>query len=132
VANDLARAEFWKEFVASRCDYPNPDRLREQLFGADFADFCYCGCNSFAVKVRTDVEPLSRPLERSSDGHGAIYTADFKLTDERTLEIVLFADGAGNLDYIEVDCCANSYPVPDDIEVEGPPFHTWSAKSLIC
>jgi len=128
MANDLARAEFWKGFVANQCEYPAADRLRAQLADAEFYDFCECGCNSFAVKANKDAPPLVPP--HSGPGHRAIYTADFKMADDRTLEIILFADPSGNLDYIEVDCCANSYPVPDLIEV-GQPFHTSASERLL-
>jgi hypothetical protein len=117
------------EFVTSRCDYPAADRLRAQLAEAEFSGFCECGCNSFAVKASQDAPLLLAP--DGGVGHRAIYTADFKMADERTLEIILFADGSGNLDYIEVDCCANSYPVPDVIEADAQPFHTWAAEKLL-
>ena len=129
MANDLARAEFWQSFVSSRCNYPSPNRLRAQLAKAEFSDFCECGCNSFAVNASQGAAPLVTP-----DGgvrRRAIFTADFKLADERTLEIILFANGAGNLDYIEVDCCANSYPVPDLIEAEARPFRIWATDKLL-
>lgn len=113
------------------CDYPEPDRLREQLSEAEFSDFCGCGCNSFAVKVAPGARPLSGSRENPSGGYGAIYTADFNMLDGRTLELVLFADDAGNLVYVEVDCCANSYPIPEEINVEGKPFRTWAAKRLL-
>lgn len=129
MANDAARAEFWKEFVASRCGYPAAHRLRAQLAEAEFCDFCECGCNSFRVKATKDAPPLVPPHD--GPGHRAIYTADFKMPDDRTLEVILFADLNGNLDYIEVDCCANSYPVPDLIEVGEQPFHTSASKRLL-
>ena len=95
--------------------------------GAEFSEFCDCGCNSFAVRAPAGVEPLV-----PSDGeYGAIYTEDFKLRDGRTLEIVLFADESGNLVFVEVDCCANSYPVPQDIEVDEAPFQTWESRQLL-
>jgi hypothetical protein len=127
MANGPARAEFWKEFVTSRCNYPAPDRLHAQLAEAEFSEFCDCGCNSFAVKS----SPGAPPLLPSGGGYGAIYTADFKLADERTLELILFADDDGNLAYIEIDCCANSYPVPDVIEADVEPFHTWATERLL-
>jgi hypothetical protein len=129
--NDPARAEFWKEFVVDRCDYPAPDRLRAHLAEAVFSDFCECGCNSFAVEVPPGVAPLAEARENPSSGYGAIHTADFKMADGRTLEIVLFANDSGNLVFVEVDCCANSYPVPDDITVEPKPFQMWTAKRLL-
>lgn len=127
MANGPGRAEFWKDFVASRCDYPAADRLRAQLADAEFFDFCGCGCNSFAVKIK-EAPPLVPA--HGGPGHRAFYAADFKIPNDRTIEIILFADSNGNLDYIEVDCCANSYPIPDLIEV-GEPFHTWAATRLL-
>ena len=53
------------------------------------------------------------------------------MAGERTLEIILFANSDGDLDYVEVDCCANSYPVPDMIEADVQPFHTWSSERLL-
>ena len=128
MTNDLARAAFWKTFVANQCEYPAADKLRAQLANAEFHDFCNCGCNSFAVKANKDAPPLVAP--HSGPGHRAIYTADFKVAGDRTLEIVLFADSSGNLDYIGVDCCTNSYPVPELIEV-GQPFHKWASERLL-
>lgn len=125
--NGPARAEFWKEFMTSRCNYPAPDRLQAQLATAEFSDFCECGCNSFAVKPSRGAPPLALP----GRDIGAIYTADFNLPDSRTLEIILLVDETGNLAHIEIDCCANSYPVPDVVEVEGEPFRTWAAEELL-
>jgi hypothetical protein len=53
------------------------------------------------------------------------------MPDDRTLEIILFADPNGNLDYIEVDCCANSYPIPDLVEVDERPFNTSALTRLL-
>lgn len=130
MANGPARARFWKAFVVDRCGYPAPERLREQLSGAEFSDFCACGCNSFAAKVAAGARPLAKARRHPSGGGGAIYTADFNMRDGRTLEIILFADGDGNLSYIEVDCCANTFPVPDDVDADAKPFLTWAAELL--
>jgi hypothetical protein len=129
MVNGPSRADFWKDFVTSWCNYPAADRLKAQLEGAQFFDFLQCGSNSFGVKA-SEGAPLLVPSGDGA-GHRAIYTADFKLADERTLEIILFADSTGNLDYIEVDCCANSDPVPDVVEVGDGPFHTWAAEGLL-
>jgi hypothetical protein len=129
MANGPARAEFWKEFVTTRCMYPSAERLREQLAEAEFSDFCDCGCNSFAVKASESAPPLTH--RHDGPGHRSIYEAEFMMADERTLEIILFANPDGDLDYIEVDCCANSYPVPDMIEADTQPFHTWGSQRLL-
>jgi hypothetical protein len=129
MANGPARAEFWKEFVTARSGYPAPERLRAQLAEAEFSDFCDCGCNSFAVKATNGTPPLTPGHD--GPGHRAIYEAEFKMADERTLEVILFANCDGDLDYIEVDCCANSYPVPDVIEADAQPFHTRASERLL-
>ena len=53
------------------------------------------------------------------------------LKDEQTLEIILFAGENGNLAYVEVNCCANSYPVPNLIEPQEKPFHARASESLL-
>ena len=55
-----------------------------------------------------------------------VFEADFKESDaERTLEILMFADAAGNVDFIEVDFCVNSHPVPNDLILSPVPYHTF-------
>jgi hypothetical protein len=127
MANGPDRAEFWKAFVLERSGYPAPERLRAQLARAEFSDFCDCGCNSFTVKATPGAEPLGPP----GKGYGSIYEADFRLSDGRTLELILFGDEAGNLAAIDVSCCANSYPVPDIIDTEETPFATQASRSLL-
>jgi hypothetical protein len=130
--NGPARAKFWMEFLATKCGYPAPERLRAQLDKAEFTEFCYCGCNSFGVKVTADVLPLFEPKSPSdSGGSGAIFMADFKINDSETLEFIIFANNSGNLDYIEVDYCANSAPVPETIVVPSLPYNIWVAEGLL-
>ncbi len=120
--NTQARAEFWKDFICTRCNFPEPTALRAQFAHAELFDFCECGCSSFRVRVSptASVAPLAE-----TGGRGVIFEADFRFKHDRekTLEILLFADELGNLSYVEVDCCANSYPIPDSVEVEEPPFN---------
>jgi hypothetical protein len=132
--NGPERAEFWKAFIADKVGYPSPTRLREQFDNAEFTDFCECGCNSFGVKIAAEsaARPLLPPTSKHiPGGHWSIYEADFRLADDKTLEIIIFADRNGNLAYVEVDCCANAYPVPSVIEVNDPPFHTRAADDLL-
>jgi hypothetical protein len=126
--NDRERAEFWKEFILSKCRYPAIEKLRAQFERAEFYDFCDCGCNSFRVKLKSgDV-----PLLVAPGGSGSIYEANFRLIDhEGTLEIILLAGEDGNLNYVEVDYCANSFPVPETIDVEEPPFHVYASTKLL-
>ncbi len=127
--NTVERAKFWMEFILLKCQFPALDKLSSQFDHADFSEFCDCGCNSFKVKVRKEgtVEPLTAPGK-----YGAIFEADFQLIEEgKTLEIILFAGENGHLAYVEIDCCANSYPVPETVEVREPPYHVHASKSLL-
>ena len=129
MANTADRAEFWKEFICTRCHFPNPERLRAQFAAATLFDFCGCGCNSFAVSV--PVSAYIEPIAQRNSGN-LIFEADFSLAEEgKTLEILLFTNESGNLGYVEIDCCANAYPVPDVIEVREPPYHVFAAEGLL-
>jgi hypothetical protein len=116
--NTPQRAEFWKEFICSKCQFPNPEKLRAQFAVAQLSEFCDCGCNSFKAHVPADsgVAPIA-----SGGKYGSVFEAEFELAEKnKTLEVILFADEAGNLAYVEIDCCANSFPVPEIIEVGAP------------
>lgn len=128
VTNDLSRAIFWQKFILQRCNFPKPEALAKQYENADLFDFCSCGCNSFGVRIRSgaSIAPLA-----SVASYGLIFEANFHLTGEqKTLEILLFAGGSGNLEYVEIDCCANSFPVPDAIQVDDSPYHLFVHESL--
>ena len=131
MANGPERADFWRRFIGERCHYPAPERLRAQLTVAEFSDFCPCGCNSFAVNIpqSAEVEPLAVPSGRG----GMVFEADFNLPAGQTLEILLFVGEDGNLAYVEIDCLANTSPVPDEItvEVEEAPFNIYASDKLI-
>jgi hypothetical protein len=131
VENGPNRAAFWADFILMRCEYPAPALIRQQLVHATFAEFCSCGCNSFGVQNSEGARPLMPPRDEVRPGrHGAIFEAEFRLVDGRTIEIIIFANDQGNLDYIEVDCNANSEPVPQEIDAPNRPFHVWASDSL--
>jgi hypothetical protein len=126
--NSQQRVDFWTEFICSKCHFPAPDKLREQFAHAEFSEFCECGCNSFKVVVHREAN-IARLA--NGGGYGMVFEADFRLLEpDRTLEIILFAGEDGNLAYVEIDCCGNSYPVPELIEVQEPPYHVHASKSL--
>jgi hypothetical protein len=131
--NGPGRADYWIGFILDHCHFPSIERLREQFKNCQFTTFCDCGCNSFGLKIAdgTSVRPLLPPiLEDVREGHWSIYEADFLLVDGKSLEIILFADRKGNLAYVEIDYCANAYPVPEKIEVTCPPYHSRGAEAL--
>ncbi len=116
MANDLAKAEFWRAFILERSEYPAPVRLEAQFEDAVFSDFCPCGCNSFSVSrpASSTAPSLVSPSDRTER---FVFEADFPILAGGSLEILLFAGADGRLCYVEIDCNANSDPVPDEIEV---------------
>ncbi|WP_425228259.1 hypothetical protein [Sphingomonas sp.] len=129
--NGPTRAAFWADFILKRCEYPAPDLLREHLAHATFAEFCRCECNSFGVRNGGETRSLVPPRDEVLPGrHAAIFEADIRLADSKTIEIIIFANDEGNLDYIEVDCCANSEAVPDEVIAPDRPFHVRASNSL--
>jgi hypothetical protein len=127
MANTLQQAEFWKGFIIEKCQYPAPQILRAQFERATFSQFCDCGCHSFKVAV-----PMNESIPRLSDssGYGAVFEAGFHIDDNKTLEIILFADEKGNLAFVEIDCCGNSYPVPEKFTVQEPPYDVHASNTL--
>lgn len=127
MSNGPDKAAFWAKFIPDHCQFPDSELLRSHFEHAAFSDFCDCGCNNFKVEIRDDtkLDPIAPPHE--GPGHSPFFECDFYLDEPgKTLEIILFADARGYLDYVEIDCCANSYPVPDTIRVKEPPYHVHS------
>jgi hypothetical protein len=125
--NGPEQAAHWRDFVIARCGYPNAARLAQQFDGAELMEFCACGCDSFGVKVQPGTPPLARKVKSG----GVVFNADFAVTFDRQLEIMLSVDGAGNLDRVDVTCNGNSHPVPQTIPIDLEPFHIWASKKLI-
>ena len=97
MTNTPQRAEWWKEFICTKCQFPAPEKLRAQFVAAELTEFCDCGCNSFKVQVPEDcsVAPIA-----SAGGYGAVFETNFYLTEEgKTLEVILLANEVGNLAY---------------------------------
>ncbi len=129
--NGLERAQFWRDFILERAQYPSPSRLRSQFEGARFFDFCNCGCNSFRIEpTNSSRQPLFGPPYDPGKRAFGIFEAIFSLEDDKFLSIVIFADGDGSLSGVDVEYCANNYPVPETIEIKQPPFHTRASDGV--
>jgi len=126
--NRPQQVAYWREFVLERCGFPNTTLLTRQFAGVELKDFCECGCNSFGVQVKPGTPPLVRKPAKNG---GVIFIADFKVTSDRTLEIMLSVDGAGNLDKVDVTCNANSAPVPHAIPLDLTPYHVHASTKLV-
>lgn len=121
MAISAQRLEFWKDVICTRCCFPAPRALRAQFAHATLHDFCPCGCVSFAVTVEdgAPVRPIAKP-----GNPGLAHEAGFYTDPEgMPLDILLFVDERGNLSYVEIDCCANAYPVPDDVALCPEPYN---------
>ncbi|TPG41942.1 hypothetical protein EAH89_28255 [Roseomonas nepalensis] len=59
------------------------------------------------------------------------FEADFGLTSGDHLEVLLFVDGLGNLNFVEIDVNGNSSPVPDEIDILGSAQHRQLSASLL-
>lgn len=128
MTNTAERAEFWKEFILTKCDFPAPEKLRSQFAHAELSKFCECGCNSFKVSVHADA---TVPVLATPGPYSAVFEANFHLAEEgKTLEIILFTGEDGNLAYVEIDCCANSYPIPETVIAQEPPYHVYTSRAL--
>jgi hypothetical protein len=125
MSNTLARASKWTHFLASRVEFPAGERLLAAFHAGKVTWLCDCGCNSF------DIEGAVAPLAQPGAHGGSIFELEFQTTDEqRTLEFIVFVGSNGHLAGIEVDYCANSYPVPDEPILVEPPYHVRASADL--
>ncbi len=125
---DSQRLEFWINFIVRNSGFPDSERLAAQFAAASFSEFCNCGCNSFKVTVSGGNE--ARPIAKPNNHSGAVFSSNFYLEPSgKSLELILFANEAGNLSYVEIDCNANSEPVPESIQV-GKPYHVHASPGL--
>jgi hypothetical protein len=126
---DSQRLQFWKAFLVEQSGFPAPERLARQLTVASVTEFCDCGCNSFGTYVppNAGAPPLCAPMDHAA----GIFQSYFLLQPSgKSLELVIHADKLGNLSYVNIDCNANSEPVPDQIQVAGPPYHVYASQGL--
>ena len=128
MSNTLARASKWVNFLASRSEFPAGDRLLAAFHAGTVTRLCYCGCNSFDIEVAEGaVMPLTQPGTRG----GAVFELEFQTAEEqRTLEFVVLVGANGQLSGIEVDYCANSYPVPNEPVLLEPPYHVRASTAF--
>ena len=71
------------------------------------------------------------PLAQPGASGGSIFELEFQTTEEQcTLEFIVLVGTNGHLAGIEVDYCANSYPVPDEPILVEPPYHVRESAAL--
>jgi hypothetical protein len=128
MGNTIERARFWADFICTKCQFPAPARLRAQFAHARFSEFCECGCNSFKVEVAetADVEPIAL-----GESYGTVFEANPPERFGEDIGNSSLLRQSGNLEYVEIDCCANSFPVPEEVSVAEPPFHVHANAALV-
>ncbi len=127
--NDSASAERWTRFVASRPYVPKADLILAHFLAGKITSLCDCGCNSYELAVPADgaLQPLvGEPGRGGCVLSCAFYTSEHE-APRRTVEINVHVDAAGLLAGLDVDYCANSFPMPDDPSLVEPPFHIHGA-----
>jgi hypothetical protein len=128
MSNTLARASKWTHFLASRAEFPAGSRLLAAFNAGKVTRLCDCGCNSFDFEIP---EGVVAPLAEPGTNGGSVFELEFQTSDEqRTLQFFVHVEANGHLAGIEVDCCANSYPVPDDPILVEPPYHVRASAAL--
>ena len=123
---DLRRAAYWMDVLLTKGGYPAPARLKAHLAASEPTSFCGCGCNTFNVTVDQMAPQLGSP-----EASGMVFETAFRtLQSDRSVEILLFLDKAGYLFSIEIDCCWNNFPVPDQPHLEPVPYYVSAHASL--
>jgi hypothetical protein len=124
--NNEYRARDWINFILERCQFPDTQALKNHFDKAVFSEFCQCGCNSFKVLVPDFTKAIAVPGK-----YGVIFEANFNLAEAgKTLEILIFSGKSGMVEYIEIDCSGNNFPIPEIVEVVGEPFHVSASSAL--
>ena len=125
MGNSVAKATHWTAFLAARPEFPLGDRLLDAFRAGQITRLCDCGCNTFDITVPEGTVPLTSP-----GASGSVFELSFQVEDSGSLEFVLFVDRRGQFSGIEVDYCANSYPVPEAPVVKEPPYHVHISPAL--
>jgi hypothetical protein len=129
MGNSAALAEYWTRFIAARPEFHAGTRLLAQFEAGKIKSLCECGCNSYEFAPSRDSRV---PLMASADGrYGSIFELMFRTSEPAgSVEFALFVDGEGRLAGLEVDYCANSYPMPGGVSLVEPPYHVRLSKNV--
>lgn len=110
MTNSLQHATGWLGFLLEQ-DLPFGEALRSQIAVGRVGELCNCGCQGFAFEVAPDSRAL--PLQQ---GAGVFYELAFTSNFPEEIDILLFTDEHGYLDWIDVTYGAcNVEPMPEGI-----------------
>lgn len=121
-----ATAARWTEFIAARPEFPVGRNLLAAFRAGTITSLCDCGCHAFELKVPQDLPSLR--IASPGDA-GSVFELSFEVTAggptgaKGSLELAVFADKRGQFAGMDVDFCANSYPVPEKMVLAERPYH---------
>jgi len=122
--NSADAAARWTRYLSSRAYVPRAPLIQQHFASGKIKRLCECGCQSFDLAIASDV-PLE-PLMPASDRGGCALELSYHVVggnDRQFVDIRVFVDARGYLSGIDADFCANSAPMPDQVELIEPPFH---------
>jgi hypothetical protein len=128
--NTADTAARWTRYLASRGYVPRAHLIQQHFSSGKISRLCDCGCQSFDLAIAADV-PLE-PLLPASERGGCALALSFHVAGQPERDFVdirIFVDARGYLSGIDVDYCANSSPMPEDVALIEPPFHIHGALS---
>lgn len=125
-AHSLARR--WTELIAKRPEFSCGELLLRQFSAGAITRLCDCGCNSYDIAVPRDKD--LPPLVEAGERGGFVFQLEFNTNEPgKTVGFTLFVDKDGYLAVLDVDCCGNSFPMPENPTLSEPPFHVHGVLS---
>lgn len=128
-----ATAARWTEFIAARPEFPVGRNLLAAFRAGTISSLCDCGCHAFELHVPEDLPSLR--IAHPGDV-GSVFELSFEVTaggppgGKGSLELAVFADRRGHFAGMDVDFCANSYPVPEKMVLAERPYHVHSSPAF--
>src|SRR5580704_4534195 len=125
MSNSPEAAERWTRFLASRSYIPRAHLIQQHFSSGTLSRLCECGCESFDLKIAEEIvlEPLVPPSGRA----GCALELDYYLAEtaepRRTVSFRIFVDARGYLAGIDADFQSNSSAMPEQVQLQEPPFH---------
>jgi hypothetical protein len=114
--NSVEKAVHWINFLAEVPEVPFADRLKAHFDAGKITRLCDCGCNSFDLKIDTDV--VLPPLTEVTGRSGKFFEIAFASDGGAEMAFLFFVDERGYLSGIDVTRgAANHGPVPDLLTV---------------
>jgi hypothetical protein len=128
MANTADAAARWTRYLSGCAYVPRAHLIQQHFASGKIKRLCDCGCQSFDLAIASAVplEPLMPPSERG----GCALELSYRVvegTDRQFVDLRVFVDKRGYLFGIDADFCANSAPMPDNVELVEPPFHLGGA-----